>query len=152
MICQNCQEEKDESLFSVRNDRSSRLRPYCRDCANNASKARYSYYKRSSPFRHRCCRAKQRAVQLKLDFDLTAEYLESIWTGKCPVLGIELDLNVERESEEAVELDRFIPSKGYTKGNVTWISRKANRIKNNTSIGELEKLLEWMKSRESRTT
>lgn len=44
-------------------------------------------------------------------------------------------------SEEAAELDRFIPNKGY----VTFISRKVNRLKNNASIEELERLIDWMK-------
>ena len=40
----------------------------------------------------------------------------------------------------------FDPELGYVKGKVHWLSRKANRIKNNTSVEILENLLEWMKN------
>lgn len=42
------------------------------------------------------------------------------------------------------ELDRLVPSKGYVKGNVRWISRRANRIKSDATIDELKKILKYM--------
>ena len=77
-------------------------------------------------------------------FDLTPEYLESIWTGYCPVRKVVLKLDTDRRDEDAAELDRFDPDLGYTQGNVHWMSRKANRLKNNTSIEDLKSLLDWM--------
>jgi hypothetical protein len=146
MLCQSCEKDKDPTEFPIRKDRSDKLRPYCKVCANDINKARYSSHRKNNPFLHRCTRAKSRAASLELPFDLTPEYLESIWTGVCPVLGVELNLVTDRSDEYAAELDRFNPSLGYTKGNVHWLSRKANRIKNNTSVEILEKLLEWMKN------
>jgi len=145
MKCKSCNEDKEVSDFPVRNDRSGRLRPYCKVCANSIQKSRYAAHRKNNPFLHRCTRAKSRASGLGLPFDLTPEYLSSIWTGTCPVLNIPIELSTDREDELAVELDRFVPSLGYIQGNVTWLSRKANRIKNNVSEEELEKLLEWMK-------
>lgn len=145
MICRGCKKDKDKENFPVRKDRSGRLRPYCRECANDGQKARYTHYKNKSPFLHRCTRAKSRAAGLKVPFDLTPEYLEGIWTGVCPVLGVQINLITERSDEHAAELDRFDPALGYVKGNVNWLSRKANRIKNNTTVEILEKLLGWMK-------
>lgn len=145
MLCRNCQQEKDETEFPVRNDRSGRLRPYCKVCANDIGRSRYKAHRANSPFRHRCTRAKSRAARLGVPFDLTPEFLESIWTGVCPVLGVKLDLISDRSEECAVELDRFDPDLGYTQGNVHWLSRKANRIKNNTTVEILESLLRWMK-------
>jgi len=43
-------------------------------------------------------------------------------------------------------IDRIIPSKGYVMGNVKFISYKANRIKNDSNIEILEKLINYMKS------
>lgn len=77
---------------------------------------------------------------------MDAEYLESIWTGRCPALGVELCKNADRSDECAAELDRFMPELGYVRGNVTFLSRKANRIKNNCSAEELDKILDWMKN------
>jgi hypothetical protein len=144
-VCRGCEATKEDSEFPVRKDRSGRLRPYCRDCSNRISKARYRNHKRNSPFKHRCTRAKSRASNLNVDFDLTPEYLESIWTGFCPVLGVPIDMDTDRRDELAAELDRFQPKLGYVKGNVHWLSRKVNRIKNNVSIRELESLVLWMR-------
>tara|TARA_R110002020_G_scaffold203484_2_gene407159 strand:- start:141 stop:407 length:267 start_codon:yes stop_codon:yes gene_type:complete len=82
---------------------------------------------------------------LNVPFDLTPEYLNSVWTGFCPVRGVALNLVTDRKDEDAAELDRFNPNMGYVKGNVHWLSRKANRLKNNTSVEDLENLLGWMR-------
>lgn len=146
MICRGCQQDKPTVEFPVRKDRSGRLRPYCTSCASNAQRSRYSSHRKNRPFLHRCTRARSRASGLGVPFDLTPEYLESIWTGVCPVLKQPINLVTDRVSEDAAELDRFSPELGYVKGNVHWLSRKANRIKNNTSVEILESLLEWMKN------
>jgi hypothetical protein len=81
---------------------------------------------------------------------LDAEYLESIWTGLCPVLQVPIYLHERDRSDEfTAELDRFVPNKGYTKGNVHFLSRKANRLKNNVTTKELEQLINWMKQYEN---
>lgn len=143
-VCQGCGESRNESDFPVRNDRSGRLRPYCKDCRNDVQRARYKHHRTTKPFLHRCTRAKSRAKSLSVAFDLTPEYLESIWTGYCPIRGVELKLDTNRKDEDAAELDRFDPDLEYVQGNVHWMSRKANRLKNNTSIEDLESLLNWM--------
>lgn len=147
--CQSCKIDKDEADFPVRNDRSGRLRPYCKSCSLEIAKARYQYHKESNPFLHKTTRAKSRSQHLKVPFDLDPEYLKDIWTGICPVFKIEINLSTDRSDESAAELDRFIPEKGYVKGNVSFISRKANRLKNSASISDLENLLEWMKNFEN---
>ena len=146
MLCQSCSKDKEPKDFPVRKDRSGRLRPYCKDCANNQQKARYTSHRKNNPFLHRCTRAKNRAKGLGLPFDLTPEYLKEIWTGECPILKVDINLVTDRSDEHAAELDRFDPELGYVKGNVHWLSRKANRIKNNTSVEILENLLKWMKN------
>jgi hypothetical protein len=118
---------------------------------NEAQRIRYERHKQESPFKHKCTRARARASNLKVPFDLTPEYLESIWTGICPVLGAPISFTQkDRTDEFAAELDRFVPELGYTQGNVTFLSRKANRLKNSASVPELERLLEWMKEFETK--
>lgn len=150
MICRGCEEDHPESFYPKRNDRSGRLRPYCNTCTNSINKKRYDRYKRESPFKLKASRAKLRAAKYNLDFNLDEEYLESIWTGICPVFGEPIIIYDSNRSDLwAAELDRFIPSKGYVKGNVTFLSRKANRMKNNMEIEDIMKLIEWMKNYES---
>lgn len=50
-----------------------------------------------------------------------------------------------KNKEAVAELDRLIPDKGYVKGNVHWISRRANRIKSDATVEELEKIISYMK-------
>lgn len=148
--CQSCALVKLVSEFPVRNDRSGRYRPYCKDCAKDSQRARYAAHKRQQPFKLRATRARSRAQGLRVPFDLTADYLESIWSGTCPVLGVEIHLyDTDRSDEFAAELDRFTPELGYVKGNVAFLSRRANRLKNNTTTHELRQLLNWMERYET---
>lgn len=52
----------------------------------------------------------------------------------------------ERRAKDGhkAELDRLVPSKGYIKGNVRWISSRAKRLKSDASIDELKKILKYM--------
>ena len=47
-------------------------------------------------------------------------------------------------SVNSAHLDRFDPHKGYVKGNVAWISGRANRIKYDASLEELKQIVNWM--------
>lgn len=66
----------------------------------------------------------------------------------CPVFGIKLNYGWSgegRKSTEKASIDRLIPELGYVKGNVFVISLRANRLKNNMTIEELESILKYMK-------
>lgn len=151
MKCQGCLEDKTLENFPVRLDRSGKHRPYCRECVRNIQRSRHDNHRRTKPFKLRCSRAKSRAQYLKVPFDLTPDYLEKLWTGICPALGIPIKWETDRSDDTAAELDRFNPLLGYVKGNVTFLSRKANRLKNNASLEELENLVKWMQAWKSDT-
>ena len=65
---------------------------------------------------------------------------------KCPVFGFEL----KREDREtwmcAPSVDRIDSSKGYIKGNVTVVSRRANILKKDATLEELEQLFNYYKT------
>lgn len=145
-ICQSCLKEKNLGDFPVRNDQSGRIRPYCKPCANKANRSRYASYKRNSPWKLRATKKKATCKERGIAYDLDAAHLEEIWTGFCPVFGVKIDFDLHRNNENAAEIDRIEPEKGYVKGNVAWLSRKANRIKNNASPNDIEKLNIWMQS------
>lgn len=68
----------------------------------------------------------------------------------CPVFGIEISITEKDRSDEfAAELDRFVPALGYVKGNVMFLSRRANRLKNNVTTKELKQLIKWMEDYEN---
>jgi len=56
----------------------------------------------------------------------------------CPILGIPLIPGIGAQSPNSPSLDRIIPSLGYVKGNIAVISYRANAMKNDATIDELE--------------
>lgn len=149
MLCQGCEIPICVENAVVRNDRSGRTRPYCAYCRNDAQRARYAFYKKTSPFKLRASRLRSAAQHKKVPFNLDAEYLESVWTGKCPVFGHDIHINEKSKDDEyAAEADRVVPSLGYVKGNVVFLSRRANRLKNNVTSLELKQLYDWLKAQE----
>jgi len=92
---------------------------------------------------HSC---KKRAKKGDLPFDLTIEDLEV--PEKCPILGLELKAGNDSSREISPSLDRIVPELGYVKGNIRVISLRANRLKSDASIEELEAILKYMKEHE----
>lgn len=128
-----------------------RLQEIARAQKSNQNKTReeHNLYKRGlnrrNPLSICLQQAKQRAKKLNLPFNIKLEDLELPTV--CPVLGISMQVNTGHCKENSYSLDRIIPELGYVKGNVAIISYKANTIKNNASIDELEKVLLWLKSK-----
>jgi hypothetical protein len=79
-----------------------------------------------------------------LPFNLKVEELTI--PSVCPVLGLPLKTNYEVVKHDSPSIDRIDPKGGYTMDNVRIISHRANTLKNDASIEELEKVLQYMKS------
>jgi hypothetical protein len=93
--------------------------------------------------------ARGRARRDNVPFDITYEYLESIATDECPVYGIMFEwgtsnLGRGKTKENCPTLDRILPNKGYVKGNVAFISYKANRIKDNGTMQDHYAIADWI--------
>jgi len=83
--------------------------------------------------------AKNRAKEKGLEFNLTPE--DIVIPEYCPVFP---HIKLERgNSRTRPELDRIDNSLGYVKGNVCVISGRANRLKADASIAELEAILAY---------
>jgi hypothetical protein len=87
-------------------------------------------------------RVKSRCKQKGIPFDLTLE--DIIIPTHCPVLGMELIVGKGTGGwiYSSPSLDRIRPHLGYTKGNVRVICARANLLKSDATIEELEKVLE----------
>jgi hypothetical protein len=84
--------------------------------------------------------------------DCTISIKDIIIPTHCPLLGIEIIPGATREQlPQAPSLDRIDSSLGYVPGNVWVISHRANRIKADATIDELELVLEGLKKRASRS-
>lgn len=90
-------------------------------------------------------RVKSRAALRGIPFDLTIDDFQI--PDICPALGIKLELGDKQGGRfNSPSLDRIIPALGYVKGNVAVISRRANMIKTDAQLHELESIVEFMKS------
>ena len=104
---------------------------------------------RNNPKRSYLLAAKKRASALGVPFDLTED--DIVFPSVCPALGIPVTLvntsGPRRRTDNTPSLDRIIPELGYVKGNVEMISWRANRLKSDAKLYELEKLLRYMRER-----
>lgn len=62
---------------------------------------------------------------------------------RCPVLGIPLETGVGASIDASPTLDRVRPEWGYIRGNVLVISNRANRLKSDATLGELQAITEF---------
>jgi hypothetical protein len=87
--------------------------------------------------------AKCRARKLGREFSITKHDL--VLPTHCPVFGFRLSTKVSVGDDRVPSIDRIDSTKGYVKGNVAVISLRANQLKNNATVEELEALVRWMK-------
>ena len=81
----------------------------------------------------------QRQAEIRgIEFNLTPEYLESIFTGKCHFSGIPLNIgtySIQNGSRDLgnVSLDRIDSNIGYVENNVVWVYKPINIMKHTLS-------------------
>jgi predicted DNA binding CopG/RHH family protein len=90
-------------------------------------------------------RVKSRAAAKNIPFNLDVS--DIVVPDVCPVLGIEIftQPGLGTNQPNSPSLDRMVPELGYVKGNVRVISNRANLLKSNAEIWELEAVLEDLK-------
>jgi hypothetical protein len=102
---------------------------------------------KNNPVRSYLLAARGRAKRLGVPFNLKEE--DIVFPKICPALGIPIILLATEEPRKRTDntpsLDRIIPELGYTKGNVRVISWRANRLKSDAKLYEVERLLRYMK-------
>lgn len=81
-------------------------------------------------------KAKQRALKHNLEFNI--EESDIIIPKICPILEVPLEWGTKGNYEYTPSIDRIDNEKGYIKGNVMIISKKANSMKNSATIHELK--------------
>jgi len=152
-LCCTCKESK--YLFSFSSNKSTKdgLQKSCKECVNTRKKNKGKAYRdsKANDFDYRLRSlmhaAKARALQKNREFTLTLKQLKELFPkdGCCPVFGFTLEWNTSGFRETSPSLDRIDSSKGYTKENVQIISWRANRLKLDATVSELELLLNYMK-------
>lgn len=136
LLCKKCNKEKSASEFSPHLECKSGFdTSRCKAC----NRARRDWAK-VSPEKRIYHRAKHRAKIKKLDFNIEVSDINI--PEYCPVFKKPFIIG---DKDWGTSIDRLNPSKGYVKGNILIISNRANTLKNNASIEELELIIEFIK-------
>lgn len=80
------------------------------------------------------CRIRISAKQRNLEFSITKEYIWNLFlkqNRKCVLTGIKIGFPYEFKDIYTASLDRIDSNKGYIEGNVQWVHKIVNRIKQN---------------------
>lgn len=134
--CVECVRENNIKQKAKGNN-ASQLRAWVKK--NRAySNARRRQHNADNPARRMVNAARRTAKLRGLPFDLT--HLDISIPDVCPVLGIKLEPQFGERSDGSPSLDRIVPERGYVKGNVIVISWRANRIKADATLDEMERL------------
>jgi hypothetical protein len=116
-----------------------------RELLRAKAKARHEATKTTNAKQKLLSGAAHRAKQNSTPFDLAVADL--VWPDTCPVLGIKLTYNGQSGAKDTrASLDRLKPAMGYIKENVRVISMRANRIKSDATIEELQKIIAYMET------
>lgn len=163
-LCSSCKTVKSIFDFTKNNAASDGLQYKCRSCDTEYQKQRriankdemllysrnYQANKRKN-FDYRLQMllnaSKQRSKKKSRENELTIQDIKDAFPkdGLCPIFGIQLVFGDAGFRENSPSIDRLDSKKGYTKDNIQIISWKANRIKKDASIEELELILAYMK-------
>jgi len=115
------------------------------DPIKKAAYVKRSYERvKATPHKRLLVRARKRAKDFGLEFSITLDDIKM--PEFCPVFGTKLVNNEGYANRDnSMSLDRIDSSKGYTPDNICVISNRANSIKGNATIEDLEKLIAYMK-------
>ena len=137
--CTKCGEVKPLDEFGFHKDCKDNLKPTCKQCDSKIARE----HKLKYPNKYLLTKAKGRAKKFGIPFDLTKE--DIVVPEICPVFKKLFIYGVGRRHAFSPSLDRIDNTKGYIKGNVIVVSWRANHLKNDASIKELEALTNFYK-------
>ena len=146
--CSSCGKLKDESEFYHYKSSKDGLTHQCKQCMseyrayrrevdNETIKADRRKHYRNHPESRMLMAARQRAKNQGLEFNLTID--DIVIPDKCPLSEVPFVAGEKGNYEYTPSLDRIDPAKGYIKGNVWVITKRANTMKNNATREELLK-------------
>jgi len=173
--CSRCHRVKPLESFHKQSARKNGHKAACKDCECARARAHYQNHKdyytkyaqdymrrpgvrarttarenaqrRTVPERIIFGLAKRRAKCNNVPFSL--EKSDIVVHTVCPVFGTPMSYQPDptrRQHDGSPTLDRIDPGRGYVKGNVCVISWRANRIKSDATLAEIEAIARYMKA------
>lgn len=159
-VCSRCRTPKAISFFSKHSRGTFGVQAYCKECVHShylehkedvfararrrrsaesgrEQERKWQRDRRTNfPIKRMIQEASVRARKRGFDFNLTEDDLTM--PEFCPVLGIRLERKGFPRADSSPSIDRIDSHRGYIKGNVIIISWRANRIKSDATLEELE--------------
>jgi hypothetical protein len=89
------------------------------------------------PIRRIWCKIRRKASKKGLPFDLELGDIKI--PSICPVLGIPLKIS-DKDLDSCPSIDRIENHRGYTRGNIIIVSHRANRLKSDAFMWELDRI------------
>jgi hypothetical protein len=158
ITCKGCEQELPKEFFAVDKKRGTGRRYKCRACSAEEFKrwqqtggyqtrlakgrAERGQLKQTDPKRRwaqmALAAARARAKAKSLTCTLTLDWLIGACPDVCPALGIPLSYTNTTSLADSAALDRIDNTRGYEPGNCWVISMKANRVKSDATLAEIE--------------
>jgi hypothetical protein len=139
--CPTCLATKPKNAFSFvdKGDYTKGRRPVCKRCSANSREAE----RRNRNWKHKAGLvmlngSKQRAKRVGMEHTLTLSDISI--PDICPVFGTPLVRESRESWNSAPSIDRIDSTRGYTPDNIIIVSRRANILKKDATIEELEAL------------
>lgn len=147
VLARLCKLHSVEIVRRIPTTATEKRRKYTRKIVAETGHTPQVLYYRRDPRIRLIAGAKLRARQNGLEFDLHPS--DIVIPQACPVLGIPLIINEGggTHSNNSPSLDRVDNNRGYVWDNVIIVSWRANRIKVDANIEELEKVVDFYRSR-----
>jgi hypothetical protein len=142
--CGNVTEARGSDLISAKIKSCGCL--HVQTSYNNLKKARDLYphsfnYKGIGDLQGRYLSSiKYNAMKRKIEYLVTKEYLWDLYlkqNKKCALSGLDISLISNKNNKQTASIDRIDSSKGYIIGNVQWVHKDVNNIKQDFSLDEL---------------
>lgn len=131
-----------QKIYASRHPEKIKERNARRDLVKDYARQRELIQQDPRPYLLKC--ARKRAKKTGREFSITID--DIVVPSHCPVLGLELTVLSEASaSHNSMSLDRIDNNLGYVPGNVIVVSYRANTLKKDASVEELEAIVNFYK-------
>lgn len=134
--CSICSKELNLTKFNTNSNQ-------CKKCLSEISKNK----RLNNPAKTTWERARARARKSGVEFTITPEDVQTVWTDICPIYHIPLKTNNQKPGPDSHSIDRIDNSKGYIPGNIAIVSMKFNSEKRNLTPEILKRMLLYIEGR-----
>lgn len=142
LTCGNIYHTGHETLYRKKNNKGL---PYCKECFDYDKRSKKDFTMCTEHISLTTYKILERQASLRgIKFDVTPEYLESIFDGHCYLSGLPIEIGTHSQRNKknminnngTASLDRIDSNIGYVEGNLAWCLKSVNLMKQKTGQKE----------------